>query len=132
MKKRVKTIRRKITNTILFLFFSSVSFGQLACNRNCFMDIHILSNICRAEVSDFKKYDYKLIDYEKFLDTINTSKKVVAKFIPHKEVILFDESGNSFKLYFSKTNKYFKIDGDSFQLSKKDALIVSELFAQIY
>lgn len=96
------------------------------------MDIHILSNICRAEVSDFKKYDYKLIDYEKFLDTMNTSKKVVAKFIPHKEVILFDESGNSFKLYFSKTNKYFKIDGDSFQLSKKDALIVSGLFAQIY
>lgn len=130
MKKRVITIR-KIINTLLYLFFSSVLFGQSACNSTCFMNIHNLSNICKAEVSDFKKCDYKPINYEKFLETINNSKKVVVKFVPNKEVMLFDESGKSFKLYFSETNKYFQIDGDSFQLSKNNALIVSELFNEI-
>jgi hypothetical protein len=92
------------------------------------MNKYNFSNIYKAEVSDFKKFNYKPIDYEKFLETINTSKKVVVKFIPHREVVLFDNSGKSYRLYFSKTNKYFQIDGNSFQLSKKQVYTLLELF----
>ncbi len=119
---------KAITHTLLFLIFSGVLFGQLACNSKLFMKIYNFSNIYKAEVSDFKVNNYKQISYDFFLEIVNHSEKVVAKFIPHKEVILYDSEGKLYKLYFSKTNQYFQIDGNCFQLSKSQSLKLSKLF----
>ena len=65
------------------------------------------------------------------MDAIKSSKEVVAKFIPHKEVILYDENGNSFKLFFSEDNRIFHSDDGYFKLSKRNALLVSKLFKEV-
>jgi len=117
-----------ITNTLLYIFFSSVLFGQSACNSNCFMNKYNFSDICKAEVSDFNKNNYKPINCEKFLEIIYESKYVVSKFVPHKKVVLYDKNGKTYDLYFSGSLKIFQIDGNSFRLSKKQAFLLSELF----
>jgi len=119
---------KAITHTLLFLIFSGVLFGQSACNSKLFMNKYNFSNIDKAEVSDFNVNNYKQINCELFLEIVNHSEKVVAKFIPHKEVILYDSEGKLYKLYFSKTNQYFQIEGNSFQLSKSQSLTLSKLF----
>ena len=119
---------KAITHTLLFLIFSAVLFGQSACNSKLFMNEYNFSNIDKAEVSDFNVNNYKQIDCNLFLEIVNYSPKVVAKFIPHKEVILYDSEGKLYKLYFSKTNQYFQIEGNSFQLSKSQSLTLSKLF----
>ncbi len=117
---------RKVIN--LIIVFSTVMFTITSCRTYRFMDKYFFSCDGKAEVSDFKKNNYHEIDCVLFLETINHSKKVVAKFIPSKEVVLTDSSGKIHKLYFSESNRYFQIHGDYYQISEKYAKKLTTLF----
>lgn len=117
---------RKVIN--LIIVFSTVMFTITSCRTYRFMDKYFFSCDGKAEVSDFKKNNYHEIDCVLFLETINHSKKVVAKFIPSKEVVLTDNFGKTYKLYFSDDNRCFKIKGDYYQLSKKESKKLTTLF----
>lgn len=119
---------KAITHTLLFFIFSGVLFGPSACHSKLLINQYNFSDIDKAEVSDFNVNNYKQINCELFLEIVNHSEKVAVKFIPYKEVILYDSEGKLYKLYFSKTNQYFQIEGNSFQLSKKQSHTLSELF----
>lgn len=92
------------------------------------MNKYKFSSTGKAEVSDFRTNEFKQIDYAKLLEIINHSETVVIKFVPHKEVVLSDNNGKAYKLYFSETNQYFQINGDGFRLSKKQSKILTALF----
>lgn len=56
------------------------------------------------------------------------SKLVVAKFIPKTEVVFYDSSNsNTHNICFSKTFRYFKIDGRTFVISKKKSKEISKI-----
>ncbi|MBO6160656.1 MAG: hypothetical protein J6O01_04150 [Bacteroidales bacterium] len=119
---------KAITHTLLFFVFSGVLFGPSACHSKLLINQYNFSAIDKAEVSDFNANNYKQINCELFLGIVSHSEQVAAKFIPHKEVILYDSDGKLYKLYFSETNQYFQIEGNSFQLSKSQSLALSKLF----
>ena len=112
------------------LFLISISFSsmQMACTSERFMDRYKFSDIEKAEVSDFKVNKFKQIDCTSFLGAINHSKTAVVKFVPHKEVILSEKNGRTYKFYFSKTNNTFQINGKGFILSTKQSKALTELF----
>ena len=116
---------------ILILVLSTIVMNGSSNHRERFCDIFDLSIIVKSEVSRFKENHFQPIDNEAFLDAIKSSKEIVAKFIPHKEVILYDENGNSFKLFFLEDNRIFHSDDGYFKLSKRNALLVSKLFKEV-
>lgn len=109
-----------------------VLFGTFSCRTSSlFIDNYNVSGVYRAEVSGFKGNNYKPIESEKLIEAIKTSKQGLAKYIPDKEVMLYNAEGDSTKLVFSKDNKYFFINEIGyFELSNKNAKIVSELFEE--
>ena len=121
-----------LAGILLFLLLppSITAFAQneVSYHREHFHNRFNLQYICKAEVSDFKGSHYQTIDTEAFLKAIRDSKQTVAKFIPHKEVVLFDGDGHSFKLLFSEDNRIFHSAEGYFRLSRKNALLVSKLF----
>lgn len=119
---------KAITHTLLFFIFSGVLFGPSACHSKLLINQYNFSDIDKAEVSDFNVTNYKQINCDLFLGIVSHSEQVAAIFIPHKVVILYDSDGKLYKLYFSETNQYFQIEGNSFQLSKSQSLALSKLF----
>ncbi len=107
-----------------------VLFGTSTCRTSSwFIDKYNVTGVYRAEVSDFGENNYKPIESEKFIEAIKTSKPGLAKYLPSKVVMLLNAEGDSTKLVFSKDNKYFHISEIGyFELSNKNAKIVSELF----
>ena len=116
------------TNLFMLLVFLSVLFAQTACKSNCFMNKYTFSSDGKAGVFDFETNSFRQINYAKFLETIYHSETAIIKFMPHKEVVLSDNSGKNYKLYFSERNQYFKIDGYGFRLSKKQSKTLTALF----
>lgn len=120
-----------IKHIILFtnLIFPIVLFGQNN-NKEIFKNLYSFDNVYKAEVSLFKKDEYNQIDYKELLKVLQCSKGVIAKFVPYKEVMLYEQGGRTHKVYFSETNKYFKINGKTFALTKKQLKKVSEILQQ--
>ena len=118
----------RLLNILLVLSFLTIVLGDLSFHREHFHNKFNLQNICKAEVSDFNGSHYQTIDTEAFLKAIGDSKQTVAKFIPHKEVVLFDVDGHSFKLLFSEDNRIFNSAEGYFRLSRRNARRVSKLF----
>ena len=114
----------------IFVILISTSFIsiQMACTSRLFMDKYKFSDVEKAEVSDFKVNKFKQIDCAIFLDIINHSKTAVVKFIPHKEVVMSDKNGKTYKFHFSKKNTAFQINGKGFILSTKQSKALTELF----
>ena len=116
---------------ILILVLSTIVMNGSSNHRERFCDIFDLSIIVKSEVSRFKENHFQPIDNEAFLDAIKSSKEIVAKFIPHKQVVLYDKNGKTYMLFFSEDNRVFhSIEGD-YKLSKRNALIVSKLFTDL-
>lgn len=118
----------RLLNILLVLPFLTIVLGDMSYHREHFHNKFNLQYICKAEVSDYKGSHYQTIDTEAFLKAFRDSKQTVAKFIPHKEVVLFDGDGHSFKLLFSEDNRIFHSAEGYFRLSRKNALLVSKLF----
>lgn len=114
----------------ILLFLVSISFisTQMACTSELFMDKYKFSDIEKAEVSDFKVNKFKQINCDIFLNVINRSKAAVIKFVPHKEVVMSDKNGKTYKFYFSNRNDAFQINGKGFILSPKQSKALTELF----
>ena len=77
-----------------------------SCKSNDFANKYQLTNSGEIEVSNLQAKTIKQIDCSEFLNVINTGESTKAKFVPHKEVLLV-ENNQTYKFYFSKTNKYF-------------------------
>lgn len=118
----------RLLNILLVLPFLTIVLGDMSYHREHFHNKFNLQYICKAEVSDYKGSHYQTIDTEAFLKALRDSKQTVAKFIPHKEVVLFDGDGHSFKLLFSEDNRIFHSAVGDFRLSRRNALILSKLF----
>ena len=110
----------------LILILLSVLLVQNACRKSV-KGLYDFSNITKAEVADFKSDNYKLIDHIEFIKIIRKSKLNLSKFLYYKTVILYDDDGKSYSLYFSKCNKGFSIDGKTFGLSEKQSKKITKI-----
>ena len=108
------------------VIFPVILFGQKS-NKEIFKNLYSFENVYKAEVSLFKKDEYNQIDCKELIKVLQCSKGVIAKFVPYKEVMLYEQGGKAHKVYFSETNKYFKIDGKTFVLTKRQSKKVSEI-----
>jgi hypothetical protein len=108
------------------VIFPVILFGQKS-NKEIFKNLYSFENVYKAEVSLFKKDEYNQIDYKELIKVLQCSKGVIAKFVPYKEVMFYEQGGKAHKVYFSETNKYFKIDGKTFVLTKRQSKKVSEI-----
>ncbi len=61
------------------------------------------------------------------MSIINSAKRINVKFIPYKTVILCEEGKDIYTMYFSKTNKYFQIDGEGYELSSSHSEVITRL-----
>lgn len=100
-------------------------------NKKRFKDFYNLTEINKAEVSLFKEDNYKSVDeYEKLIEFIKCSKKVVSKFIPYKELVLYDKNGSKYMILFSSDFQRIKIDGRTFAINKKKSKEISKILSQ--
>lgn len=123
-------MKRLLCILLCFVFYTNV-IGALSCSRERFNEKVNVSSICKSEVSNFKENQYLPINNEMFLDAIKSSKRTYAKFIPHKQVVLYDKNGKTYMLFFSEDNRVFHSIAGDFKLSKRNALIVSKLFTDL-
>ena len=113
---------------ILFasVIFPIILFCQKS-NKENFKNLYSFENVYKAEVSLFKKSDYNQIDYRELLKVLQCSKGVISKFIPYKEVILYDKGGITYIIYFSDDYRRIKINGKTFALTKRQSKKVFEI-----
>lgn len=113
------------------ILFTSVIFPIILFSQNShkeiFKNLYDFENVYNAEVSLFKKEEYNQIDYKELLKVLQCSKGVLSKFIPYKEVILYEQGGNTYIIYFSSDYQRIKIDGKTFALTKKQSKKISEI-----
>ncbi|WP_148707462.1 hypothetical protein [Chitinophaga skermanii] len=88
----------------------------------------ITDYIYKAEVSLFKKEEYKQIESNEFLKILQASKGAFVKFKPYSKVKLYAKNDTIYNIYFSQNNQYFKIAGSTYSLPQKQIKKISELF----
>ena len=72
--------------------------------------------------------EYEQVDYEVLLDILKHGRYVHAGFLPAWRVQLYDGDGIRYRLYVSKSCRFFRIDGNYFRLSRKNAGKLKRLF----
>lgn len=109
----------------------NVFYQTSESNKKRFKDFYNFSEVGKAEVSLFKEDNYKSVDeYEKLIELMNCSKKVVSKFIPYKELILYNKNGIKYFILFSKDFQRIKIDGRTFAIRKKKSKEISKILSK--
>ncbi|MFV0531817.1 MAG: hypothetical protein ACK5MD_10340 [Flavobacteriales bacterium] len=116
---------------IISLISLSVFSQTSESNKKRFKDFYNLTEISKAEVSLFKEDNYKSVEeYEKLIELMDCAKKVVSKFIPYKELVLYNKSGSKYMILFSSDFQRIKIDGRTFAISKKKSKEISKILSQ--
>lgn len=114
----------------IFLFtgiiFPVILLGQKNDKEN-FKDMYALEKVYKAEVSFFQQDTYHQIDHTKLLKELGNSKHVFSKFIPYKEVVLHEQGGNIYVIYFSADCQIISIDNSAFSVAKKRAKNIAEI-----
>ena len=119
---------KRMIFSLLCLILSVNFMGVLSYSQIRFDKKVNISSIYKSEVSNFKENHFQPINNEVFLEVVKSAKRTYAKFIPHKEVVLYDKNGKTLKLLFSEDNRVFYSIEGYFKLSRRNALLVSQLF----
>ncbi len=117
---------KKYLTLFIILILPIVLFSQNS--KGYFKDFYNFDDVYKAEVSLFKKNEYNQVDYKELLKVLQCSKNIISKFIPYKEVILYDKGGVTYTIYFSKNYRRIEITGKTFSLTKKQSKKISEIF----
>lgn len=112
-----------------------------------FGDMYDCYIIVDAEVSPYSSYrtpersdliseiveveeDYEQVDYEELMSILARGRYVHAGFLPAWRLQLYDDDGVRYRIYVSKSCRFFRIDGNYFKLSYRQAQRLRALFGQ--
>lgn len=112
-----------------------------------FGDMYDCYIIVDAEVSPYSSYrtpersdlateiveveeEYEQVDYEELMDILERGRFVYAGFLPAWRLQLYDDDGVRYRIYVSKSCRFFRIDGNYFKLSYRQAQRLRALFGQ--
>lgn len=143
MKKKVL-----IFATILFSATALMVFTSMQMKRAPrFGDMYDCYIIIDAEVSPYSMYrsqersdlvteiveveeNYEQIDYEELMDVLERGRFVYAGFLPAWRLQLYDDEGVRYRIYVSKSCRFFRIDGNYFKLTRNQAKKLKSLFGE--
>lgn len=100
------------------MFVGLTSFHKKAPRFGDLYECYIITDV---EVSDYDADDYEQIDCEEFMSIIARAKKSHTGFEPAKEVNLYDDEGIRYRLYVSRSGRFFRIDSNYFRLNNRQA-----------
>ena len=112
-----------------------------------FGDMYDRYIIVDAEVSPYSSYrtpersdlateiveveeEYEQVDYEELMDILERGRFVYAGFLPAWRLQLYDDDGVRYRVYVSKSCRFFRIDGNYFKLSRRNAKKLQHLFGE--
>ncbi|MBP5515538.1 MAG: hypothetical protein J6X86_01185 [Bacteroidales bacterium] len=81
-------------------------------------DCYIITDI---EASPYNEDEFEQIDCDDFMEIIARAKLSNKEFVPYTKVNLYDDEGIRYRLYISKSARYFRIDGNYFRLTRSQA-----------
>jgi len=84
-----------------------------------FGDLYECYIITDVEVSEYTVDYYEEVDCEDFMRILARGRKEYISFYPAWEANLYDDDGIRYKIYISQSGTFFRIDSDSFRLSKR-------------
>lgn len=102
-------------------------YSLVSCHTVHFNDKYNIPRTVIIKVLDSNEKKQKYINSGEFMSIINSAKRINVKFIPYKTVILCEEGKDIYTMYFSKTNKYFQIDGEGYELSSSHSEVITRL-----
>lgn len=122
------------TLTALLVFFCVGSAKGITIDREDtkkprFEDFYECYIIIDVEVSPYQDDEFEQVDCEDFMSIVARAKRCYFSFVTAFEVNLYDDEEVRYKLYFSKNCRYFRIDGNYFRLTKKQARQMKRLFS---
>ena len=111
-----------------------------------FGDMYDCYIIVDAEVSPYSSYsspqrsdlateiveveeEYEQVEYEDLMDILKRGRYVHAGFLPAWRVQLYDDDGVRYRLYVSRSCRFFRIDGNYFKLSYNNAKKLKAIFS---
>ena len=113
----------------LLLPHESLSASQQCKKGVRFEDIYECYIIIDVEVSDYMVDAFEQIECEDFMSIVARAKKCHMAFTPVYETNLYDDEGVRYKLYFSSSCRYFRIDSNYFRLTNRQARQMKRLLA---
>ena len=127
----------------LLLIVAMTSMQQKRTPR--FGDMYDCYVIVDAEVSPYSVYrapersdlatetveveeEYEQVDYEELMDILARGRYIHAGFLPSWRIQLYDDDGVRYRVYVSRSCRFFRIDGNYFKLSRKQSQKLKMLF----
>lgn len=77
--------------------------------------------IVDAEVSKYGEEDYDQVDCEELMDILARGRYAHVGFLPEWRVQLYDDDGIRYRVYVSRSCRFYRIDGNYFKLSHRNA-----------
>lgn len=74
--------------------------------------------------------EYEQVDYEELLDILIRGRYVYSGFLPAWRLQLYDDEGVRYRIYVSKSCRFFRIDGNYFKLPRRQAQRLRVLFGE--
>lgn len=135
--------------TILLSVIAMVLFSSMYMKRAPrFGDMYDCYVIVDAEVSPYSMYrtpersdlateiveveeEYEQVDYEELMDILARGRYVHAGFLPAWRLQLYDDGGVRYRIYVSRSCRFFRIDGNYFKLPRRQAQRLKLLFGAV-
>lgn len=114
-----------IALTVLLL--AGCASGRAVHKNTRFEDFYECYIIIEVESSPYLADEFEQIDCEDFMSIIARAKWGHNAFTPAFELNLYDDEGVRYKLYFSKSCRFFRIDSNYFRLSKRQARLIKSM-----
>lgn len=72
--------------------------------------------------------EYEQVDYEELMDILARGRYIHVGFLPSWRIQLYDDDGVRYRVYVSRSCRFFRIDGNYFKLSRKQSQKLKMLF----
>lgn len=145
---RSKILTAATLMVALMMLSSSVRHESVSLAAPRFGDMYDCYIIVDAEVSPYSYYrtpersdlvtevvemeeEYEQVDYEELMGILIRGRYVHAGFLPAWRVQLYDDEGVRYRVYVSKSCRFFRIDGNYFKLSRQNAKKLQRLFGSV-
>lgn len=125
--KRPEMNKEKMRFLLLYTIIFFSSFFQTSCSENI-LSAHQWPKVLSVEFAEYGKEEYSQINNtDEFINIIKTAKKIPAKFFPNQIIRITLDDGQIFFVYMDRTCRFFKINGTTYMLKRKESNKLSRL-----